>query len=146
MDIPIRYVHFFYNIVYMKNILVNSIMTPDGTILRSRHRHDFIGHEDKNGEFYMVDGGTDYLKRSTNVIPYIELSVYDTDDFDLIRNSLDRYDTRSDKFIKVSDMTNEWLVNLIDYLRYQIGQEDSDLPLWVYIKEVRHRNIETLIN
>ena len=130
----------------MKDIIVNSIMTPDGTILKSRNRHDYVQYEDNNGELYVVDGGYDYLKRSGNVIPYTDLTLYDDDDFDLIRNSFDRYDKTTGSYTKVSDMSNEWLVNLIEYLRYQIGQEDSNFPLWIYITEVRHRNIELLIN
>lgn len=121
-------------------------MTPDGTILKSRHRHDYVQYEDSNGELYMVDGGYDYLKRGRNVIPYTDLSLYDDDDFDLIRNSFDRYNKETGLYTKVSDMSDEWIVNLIDYLRYDINQEDSKFPLWIYIKEIRHRNIESLID
>lgn len=59
-----------------KQILLNSIRTPDGTVLVSRNRHDYRTHEDKNGEQYMVDGGNDYLRRWVNIEPYEELSVY----------------------------------------------------------------------
>jgi hypothetical protein len=41
--------------------------TPDGTEIFSRHRHDYVTHVDKNGETYMVDGGTAYLRRSVSV-------------------------------------------------------------------------------
>lgn len=43
----------------------NAIMTPDGTILESKHRHDYVTHTDtKDGQFYMVYGGRAYLRRS----------------------------------------------------------------------------------
>ena len=43
----------------------NAIMTPDGTILESKHRHDYVSYIDtKDREFYMVDGGRAYFKRS----------------------------------------------------------------------------------
>ena len=53
-----------------RQIVLNSIMTPDGTVLISHHRHDYVTHLDKNGELYLVDGGTDYLKRFVNFEPF----------------------------------------------------------------------------
>ena len=41
----------------------NAIRTPDGTIIESRHRHDYVTYTDKNGSQYMVDGGLEYLRR-----------------------------------------------------------------------------------
>jgi len=60
-----------------KRILLNSIKTPDGTVLVSRHRHDFVTYKDKNGQSYAVDGGTDYLKRMFDKPDFKELSKYD---------------------------------------------------------------------
>ena len=47
-------------------ILKNSLRTPDGTEIRSMHRHDYRTYTDANGNEYMVDGGLDYLRRSAN--------------------------------------------------------------------------------
>ena len=44
-------------------IVCNRIITPDGTVLQSHHRHDYVSYIDKNGLEYMVDGGHDYLRR-----------------------------------------------------------------------------------
>lgn len=49
-----------------EQIILNSLRTPDGTVITSRYRHDYVTHEDANGGFYMVDGGFDYLRRSMN--------------------------------------------------------------------------------
>jgi hypothetical protein len=44
----------------------NALCTPDGTVLRSRHRHDYVTHKDANGNEYMLDGGIDYVRCSAN--------------------------------------------------------------------------------
>ena len=70
----------------MKRLVANRIRTPDGTILQSYYTHDYRVHKDKNGLEYMVDGGNEYLRRTVHPdAPYTELSVYDTDPFDMIR-------------------------------------------------------------
>lgn len=66
---------------------LNRIQTPDGTILTSYHVYDYVTHEDKNGEQYMVDGGLYYLKRNVNEEEYKELSVEATAPFETIRES-----------------------------------------------------------
>ena len=60
-------------------IILNSIRTPDGTILVSTHRHDYVSYKDANGALYVIDGGNDYLKRNISG-PYEELSLYANDD------------------------------------------------------------------
>jgi len=72
----------------MRTILRNSMMTPDGTHLISKHRHDYATHEDENGETYFVDGGSDYLRRSVNKSPAKDTSLYSDDPHELLREEL----------------------------------------------------------
>lgn len=60
----------------MRRIIHNSMRTPDGTVLTSRYRHEYVTHVDENGKTYMVDGGIDYLRRSCNGDEH-DLSIYD---------------------------------------------------------------------
>ena len=59
-----------------EQIIYNAIRSPDGTVLVSRHRHDYVTHTDANGKDYMVDGGLVYLRRILTT-DAIELSQYD---------------------------------------------------------------------
>ena len=70
-----------------KQLVVNKIRTPDGTILHSRHRHDYVTHLDENGEEYMLDGGTDYIRSSINKEEAESLAVYTDDDHSAIREA-----------------------------------------------------------
>lgn len=71
----------------MKKLLANRWQTPDGTILWSKHRHDFACHKDKNGQAYIVDGGNDYIKKSINTSTQQmkNLCIYDDGTFKLQR-------------------------------------------------------------
>ena len=72
----------------MEKLLCNRIRTPDGTILESMHRHDYVTYTDANGKEYMVDGGLDYLRRNVHDdAPYEELSLYSGDYHQLIRQA-----------------------------------------------------------
>ena len=67
-------------------IIYNAIRTPDGTVLESLHRHDYREYIDANGLEYMVDGGREYLRRTIqDTAPYEELSVYDNEPIEKIR-------------------------------------------------------------
>ena len=50
----------------MRKILSNRMRTPDGTVLESKHRHDYVAYLDANGKEYMLDGGLAYVRSSAN--------------------------------------------------------------------------------
>ena len=65
-------------------ILSSRMRTPDGTILESKHRHDYVTHTDANGKEYMLDGGRDYVRCSANGDEEL-LTVTSDDSHSLIR-------------------------------------------------------------
>ena len=67
----------------MSKILVNAWKCPDGTILESRHRHDFVSYTDAEGRSYFVDGGTEYQRISGEGLEFV--GCYDTDPHEKIR-------------------------------------------------------------
>lgn len=74
----------------MRKLIKNSIRTPDQTVLTSRHRHDFKSYKDtKSFEIYTNDGGTSYVRRSINEIPYEDISLYTDDDFEILREGME---------------------------------------------------------
>jgi hypothetical protein len=125
-------------------IILNQIRTPDGTILKSMHVHDYVTHVDKNGHVYMVDGGSEYLRRNVNrtklnklqkiwiklksffgitwtdPLAYTELSIYSNAPFEVIRENFHRGGRGKDgrqplTWVPMSQMSDEWLKACITY-------------------------------
>jgi hypothetical protein len=101
-------------------IVSNRIRTPDGTVLESRHRHDYVTYVDANGKEYMVDGGLDYLRRNVHDdAPYEELSVYDDAPYALVREVF-KWGTRGKDgkqpltYVPLKDLTNEHIEAILD--------------------------------
>lgn len=127
----------------MKIILVNQIKTPDGTLLVSRHRHDYVTHLDKNGKTYMVDGGNSYLRRTQyDDAPYQELSIYEDSPFELIRQYYCRGGRGKDgtgplTWVPLNAMNDEWLAACITYNEgLGLGESVSNE---MYKKEIEYR-------
>jgi hypothetical protein len=59
-----------------RNLIYNAIQTPDGTILESKHRHDYRSHLDANGKDYVIDGGLEYVRSSIHA-DQTSLALYD---------------------------------------------------------------------
>ncbi len=69
----------------MRQVILNSIRCPDGTVLTSHHRHDFQSHTQADGREYFVDGGTFYQRIGFSDDKYENISVYSDDPHDKIR-------------------------------------------------------------
>lgn len=96
-------------------LVANRIRTPDGTMLWSKYTHEFHSHKDANGEMYILDGGTSYIRTSVNSVPAEDLSVYaDDEDFEKVREVT--LWGSGGKWIPVKDITDAHLRNIICYL------------------------------
>ncbi|MDB4261700.1 hypothetical protein N9895_02140 [Gammaproteobacteria bacterium] len=102
----------------MSDILSNRMRTPDGTILESKHRHDYVTHTDANGKEYMLDGGLDYVRSSANGDEYL-LTMYT--DFPHAVSRLHvkwgTYGKNGDEtmvHVKIADMSTEHLQACLD--------------------------------
>lgn len=125
-----------------RELLVNAMQTPDGTMLISSSRHDCVTHIDKNGEMYINDGGEEYIRRSINKEPAIDKCLYTDSSFNDIRNSMTRITTEGKKIL-LKDMTIQHLFNCILY-----GAKEN-CPIgkyrWQYIRELAYRYEHNLI-
>ena len=110
----------------MSKLLYNAMRTPDGTIIESRHRHDYVTHLDANGKEYMVDGGLDYVRCSVHD-DQVDLCVYDDDSHSLIRKTLawGTYGKSGDQpltYILLKDMETDHIQACLDNVQAMYPQ------------------------
>ena len=116
-------------------------------MLWSKYTHDFVAHNDKNGDYYFVDGGNEYIRMSSNKEPMVSECVYSDDSFELVRKCVFRGTFAMDRkkgfkrraWMPISNMSDAHLCNcIID----NIGQRIVDryeLNTHMYIKELVYR-------
>ena len=110
-------------------LLANRIVTPDGTMLHSKHRHDCVMYVDDNGETYMVDGGIDYCRGIINKEPAKDACVYSDEPHEIIRDVF-CWGTRGKggrdpvQFKPISTLSNQHIHN-IRVTQSHIGEEIS---------------------
>ena len=126
-----------------KQLVVNCIRTPDGTLLQSRHVHDYATYVDKNGYTYMVDGGRDYLRRNiVDEAPAEELSLTVDDPHEVIRERFD-WGTRGKDgkspltFKLLKDLDNDHIMAILD-----TQTRIADWTRKLFIDELSYRNIQ----
>jgi hypothetical protein len=122
---------------YQAEILINKMRTPDGTMLESKHRHDYVTHMDANGKEYMLDGGLDYVRCSAHGDEEMYTLMSD-DDHGLIRVVVTwgTYGREGDQLIThvlIADMETEHLQACIDGMRgyprpamYKVMQDELE--------------------
>jgi len=101
-----------------RQLIRNAWRTPDGTVIESKHRHDFVTYMDANGEEYMVDGGLDYIRMNLNKEPPESLCLYDTEPHSVQRDILTwgTYGKNGDEplqFKNISEMTSNHLIAVL---------------------------------
>jgi hypothetical protein len=99
-------------------LIRNAIRTPDGTVMESIHRHDYVTHKDANGEIYMVDGGRNYIRRSHNNEVATDLTVVLEDDYETVRSvyqwgTRGRFGDEPLSFVLLKDIDDDHLYALI---------------------------------
>jgi hypothetical protein len=99
-------------------LVKNCLETPDGTILYSRHRHDYQHHIDENGKTYFTDGGLDYVRCSANG-DEIHHHVWNDEPFDKVREAVEWGTYGKDgnnplSWKRLCDMTSEHIESILE--------------------------------
>jgi hypothetical protein len=141
----------------MRKIIYNGLQTPDGTIIESTHRHDYMSYEDKNGKRYVIDGGLDYVRYSNNGDEKL-ITKYADQPHEEIREYAFRAgygkpgnpDYGTYRVVRIADMDADYLDSAIDYIKDIILSnpsafnhlEDDEHPyaLQVLLNEKEYRN------
>ena len=146
----------------MRKIVYNALRTPDGTVIESTHRHDYIEHKDTNGKTYMIDGGLSYVRCSSNGDEVL-LTKYEDQPHEQIREYVFRSgygkpgnpDYGTYRITRIADMDDEYLNEAIKYVRHailnavvyapnilnELGDDEHPFALQVLLNEKKYRNI-----
>lgn len=123
-------------------MLVNQWKTPDGTILRSRYRHNVVYYTDTiTGVTYMVDGGSAYTRISGNPEDLVWCGCYLEDTIEVIREIFEwgSYGINRDqpkRYIKLKDMTDDHIAAILRTQRHIFGTPVEE----VFQRELVYRN------
>ena len=125
-----------------RQLILSQIQTPDGTILRSMHQHDYVTYIDKNGETYMLDGGNEYQRYSINKEPFKDLSIWSDAPYEVIRENFHRGGRGKNgdeplTWVPMSKMSDSWLKACVEY-NDERGMGKS-FANYLYNKEIRYR-------
>ena len=105
---------------FPEQIIRNAVRTPDGTVLESKHRHDFKMHTDAiTDESVSIDGGFDYLRRVGMFSGCVDMSVTTQDEFESIRavfawGTYGKDGKQPLSYVKLKDMASEHIQAVLD--------------------------------
>lgn len=127
-----------------RSLLVNKIICPDGTVLESRHQHDFKRHMQADEREYQIDGGLDYQRIVYSDKEFIDCTCYSDDPIEKVRehfkwcSRLDKYGDPLDKpvYTLLKDITDEHLQALVEWTKE--GYPDYIHQLFVLEEEYRN--------
>ena len=113
-------------------IIYNAIRTPDGTVIESKYRHDYVSYLDTNGFTYFVDGGHHYLRRgfAAEAPAYTDISIDTKNEgvtHEVIREHL-RWGTRGPMgnapltFVLLKELTTSHILAILE-TQHHISQE-----------------------
>lgn len=137
----------------MKHLLVlNRWRTPDGTVLVSTHRHDFVQHYDSVAkDDYFIDGGNDYVHMSKNDMPMVDMCIYADDPYETVRQYEHRGAIVSFKdkngetyyghmWVPLRAMSDQHICNCIVYNLKNVNEiTQYEVHTHLYVKEMLYR-------
>lgn len=123
------------------NIIINAARCKKcKDIIVSKSRYYFVQCTCKS---ITTDGGCEYLHRSYDDSSNLEdFTLYknDFDNFDVVRNKLIRWNHRTNKYVILKDIDNDWLDAILEYyIPPRNKGEMSDIFLLQFLKEKQYR-------
>lgn len=120
-------------------LLANKWRCKDGTILHSKHRHDYVSHTAVDGTWSFTDGGLDYIRHSGNME---SMCVYTNDPHEKIRENFEwlSYGKNYEHYpngirILLKDITDDHLAAIIE-----TQQHLSDYIMKIFTDELTYRS------
>jgi len=135
----------------MTRILRNALQTPDGTVLESKTRHDYVEYEDANGWVYVVDGGLDYIRRTVNKnAPAKDLSLTEADPHFFLRDYVTwgTYGISGDQplfYITIANMSDGHLQAVLDTQKNMYPQVRDLMKAEIVYREREKLEMDSLL-
>ncbi len=124
-----------------RQLIYSAWRTPDGTILHTRHRHDYQEHFDAvSKEWYILDGGLDYIRCSVNQVPAEDLTLYSDDPHEKIREVFiwksygKNFSQPEGVYTLLKDLTDDHLIAILETQTHL-----PDFILEMFKDEVKYR-------